>query len=154
MCHICDLGEFTRSVPPERVYQLALVALTGHLLGNTVLVAIIMDTASRSYGREGLYKIALTWCDFVLYKMSGYERGDPVYLVWEDTRTGRITHAHDTPPTIRWAGQMLAARAADDEVATRSLYLVVPDDEIAEYMTTLLQVLASQLRDRKQGDVA
>jgi len=53
--------------------------------------------------------------------------------------------AQDVPPEHRWAGQIIAARAAVDEEAYRALLASVPLDGWLAYLLHLLRVTASGL---------
>lgn len=152
MCVLCDLR--TRVHDSSTRFESA--ALSAYLTGRPDIAMIVVEAIYRSFGRDGLYAAAIGWCDVVLRRMPGYEHGAQVYLAWEDVDTGRIIHAEETPPIARWAGQMLAARAADDEAFSRALFNAVPADEetTAQHLSALLEALSYQVRAIHTGDAA
>lgn len=77
-----------------------------------------MTTAVESLSGSQALIVAITaWCDTLLaHHPDGFPRGgQPVRVAWMDKNAGQVQHAEDVPMPVRWAGQVLAARAAMDE---------------------------------------
>jgi hypothetical protein len=74
-------------------------------------------------GSEALIVAIVAWCDTLLARHpDGPHAGDrPVQVGWLEDGKGRVQHAEDVPPPARWAGQVIAARAALDEDAFYAL---------------------------------
>jgi hypothetical protein len=138
----------------DRASQIGVFVLSKYLLGQELSAAVAMEMIYQTYGREGVYRVAVTWCDYILERTPEYQPGEPVHLVWEEVATGTIRHAEEAPPMVRWAGQVLAARAADDQANAWAIFSAVPEEHLAEHMATLLQTLAIQLRAFKEEGTA
>lgn len=70
-------------------------------------------------GSDALVVAIMAWCDTLLaLHPDGPWSGDrPVRVAWLEDGKGPVQHAEDVPPAARWAGQVVAARAALDEDA-------------------------------------
>jgi len=93
-------------------------------------------------GRQSPNVIALVlvaWCDTALAGQrqaagmpeleDGKPAGELVQLVWADEEAGRWhADADAVPPAARWAGRLLAARAALDLEAFQALLRAMPAD--------------------------
>jgi hypothetical protein len=79
----------------------------------------------------------------------GIPEGSLVQPLWVNADTGHATmNADDMPPALRWAGQMVAARAALDFDGYQALLLAMPTDGFkrGEYANTLLMSCVSLTR--------
>lgn len=93
----------------------------------------------------------MAWCDWTLQAQAGMlgrpfpESGPLSELAvpaWIEAETGRlITDADEMPPSARWAGRLVAARAAMDHVQFEVLIRTMPGDGFkrGEYAVALLR---------------
>jgi len=117
------------------------------------------SAAMAEAGRQGPNVIALVlaaFCDTTL-SLQREMRGMPppgdgvaedglVRPVWVNADTGKVTaDADGLPPAVRWAGQLVAARAALDFDGFQALLLAMPADGLkrGEYATALLMSCAT-----------
>lgn len=154
MCVICDLRRISTNRDNSEAKRLGGAALVAYLTGHWNATAAIVDVVRGKSDWDGLYEMCAVWCDSILPTFFGYERGAPVYLLWQEVCTGRMKHSDEVPPTIRWAGQLLAARAANDEDGSRALFGAVSPDALEEHLGALLDVLAHQVRTQNADGVA
>jgi hypothetical protein len=117
------------------------------------------SAAMAEAGRQGPNVIALvltTFCDTTLSLQremrgmppleNGVPEDGPVRPVWLNADTGKVTaDADGLPPAVRWAGQLVAARAALDFDGFQALLLAMPADGLkrGEYATALLMSCAT-----------
>ncbi len=156
MCVMCDLNLRIRSQDVSAAIKMGSMALAAYFNDQSAASAMLIDTAYRDFGRDGLAAITGDWCELVLTRTLGRTRGTPVYLVWEDVTTGKISYAPDTPPLARWAGRYIASVAAADPDMTQALFNALPDDdrELAEYVGALAQSLLLHLKAAKADGAA
>jgi hypothetical protein len=118
-------------------------------------------------GRQGPNVIALVltgFCDTTIALQreirgmpplqDGVAEEGPVRPVWLNGETGKLTmDAGDLTPAVRWAGQLVAARAAQDFDGFQALLKAMPADGLkrGEYATTLLMSCVTLARARKPG---
>lgn len=106
----------------------------------------------------------MAWCDWTL-QAQAWMLGRPfpetgpvsdamVAPAWIEAETGRlITDADEMPPPARWAGRLVAARAAMDHVQFQVLIGTMPGDGFkrGEYATALLRSCAGIVALSRQG---
>jgi hypothetical protein len=76
----------------------------------------------------------------------GVPEDGPVRPAWVNADTGQLTMDADAlPPAVRWAGQLIAARAALDFESFQALLTAMPTDGFkrGEYANTLLMTCVS-----------
>lgn len=132
-------------------------AFFAYLTGQPLRASMLVETLRRQHGRGGLYAAISGWCDTILpwiVPNQTREGRDGIRLVWRDITTGLVTSAEATPPVARWAGQILAARAARDEASSLALFEAVADDELVSHADELLKVLALQIYVRHADGAA
>lgn len=77
------------------------------------------DAVTALSGSEALIVAITAWCDTLLGCHPDGPRSDGrlVQVCWLQDGKGPVQHAEEVPPPARWAGQVIAARAALDEDA-------------------------------------
>lgn len=84
----------------------------------------------------------------------GVPEDGPVRPAWLNAETGRLTmDADDLPPAVRWAGQLVAARAAMDADSFQALLKAMPADGLrrGEYAGALLMSCVTLNRASQAG---
>jgi hypothetical protein len=108
-------------------------------------------------GPEALEYAIRAWCDALIFryrKISGTPDDEPVRPGWINGDTGDIaTDADDVPPEARWAGRLVAARAALDLPAWDALLLALPEDgwQVGRHVSALLSTVAQTIRALPAG---
>jgi hypothetical protein len=104
-------------------------------------------TAIQAISGGGLLTAIMAWCDTLIGRHPGMagSRDTPVQVRWQLDSAGPLQHA-------RWAGQVIAARAAMDEAAFMALIRVPAEgEELGAYVSALLQSVAMTLRSFGDG---
>lgn len=110
------------------------VAAAGDLPRAHRIIARIRDET----GSDGLMHALATWCDMLIRNAPEYAPG-PVTLRWVDAATGRPRTGNDQiPPDIEWAGQFIAAYAADDPATAAALISTVTPDNVTGRVNAVL----------------
>ena len=106
------------------------------------------------YGDMGTTTLMYGLCDSVIIRQ-GLTHGATTRPVWIDPG-GRTAHGPDeVSPEARWAGQMLAARAALDVDACKALVDSVPDDAtFSLYLSALITMSALTILDFERRNIA
>jgi hypothetical protein len=127
--------------------QMAADALNAAIAEDWDAARKTLRNLSDEHGGEGVGIALLGWCDVLISKTLGL-RGSAVELLFMEKSTGAIGHARRVPREVSWAGQMLAARAANDRDTWDALLQSLPDSTIAAsvYVSALLEVVALNLR--------
>lgn len=154
MCVICNLRGISIDRDNSEAQRLGGAALAAYLTGHWNATAALVNAVRRNADWDGLYEMCTVWCDTVLTTIEGCEPGAPVHLVWQEVRTGLVAHSDEVHPKIRWAGQILAARAAADDDSSRALFGAVPREDLDEYLGVLLDVLAHQVLPQEADGAA
>lgn len=131
----------------KRAIRLATDALHAALADDWARATRAVQRTSDECGAEGVARAILGWSDTLIGRMPG-GKGKPVRLAFMEAESGRIdTNADDVPPRVRWAGRVLAARAADDKATWDALMDALPDDGqvIGEYVSAVLEMVALTL---------
>jgi hypothetical protein len=99
-------------------------------------------------GSHALIVAIMAWCDTLLVRHPDGQcaGGHPVQVTWQEHGEGPLQHAEDVPPPARWAGQVIAARAALDEEAFYAL-LAAPAEgaDLGSCVIALVQSVAMTL---------
>lgn len=109
-----------------------------------------MTSLSAETGSDGVLWAVLRFCDTIIGRQLAMQGlpGDAwdggVRMSWLNTDTGAVGHAGQVPDSVRWAGQLVAAKAAQDEATFRALIATMPDDDRGRgrYVGALLQSAA------------
>ena len=126
--------------------------------------AVMQAFAGMSTDGNAVMFALMAWCDWTIQaqaEMQGLEmpaEGPMPGIArpgWLNTDTGQVTlDADEIPPAARWAGRLVAARAAMDEAQFKALAGALPDDRIkrGEYAAALLTGCAAMVsRARPAG---
>lgn len=147
----------------NRARELSTVALHGAQLSDWERARAAVVTLNDELGGDGIMFAIVAWCDTLIVRqqqVTGQKEGDFVRPAWLNTDTGDIAlNADDVPPPIRWAGRLVAARAAMDHDAWDALVKSIPDTPMAttEHVSALLTSVAMTLNSLSQierGDAA
>ena len=126
----------------ERAMKIATIALHRAMAGDMEDAASYM---SRLNGTDGLVDAILGLCDTFIARVIGEtEYGSrPVQMLLMNTETGEVQTADDAPVHARWAGRLIAARLANDEVGFMAL-LKAPAEgaQLGDAIMGLLQSVA------------
>jgi hypothetical protein len=102
------------------------------------------------FGAGGMSVAFAGWCDTLISKQRelGIARPGAARPLWVNTGTGEVGSADDVPAEVRWAGQLIAARAAWDEDAYTALARAVPrtPEAVTAHVATLLECVSGTLR--------
>lgn len=142
-----------RSKVQQRALRLAGNALRAAYADNLPLANTIIERIDAECGVEGVTLAILGWSD-TLIKRTPHLTGKPVRLAFMNADSGRVDeNADDVPQEVRWAGRLIAARAADDEQTWNALIDALPRDEAAvgRHVGHLLQMVALNLRHLDQA---
>ena len=107
-------------------------------------------------GGQGLYVALMAWCDAYADHATG---GAPtparvnMSFIREDTGQLDDENSDRLPPEIRWAGQIVAARAALDQDRFDELITKMPDDGAGrgDYMGAVLLTIANTINGLPRG---
>ena len=130
-----------------RVMFLAGAALQGAVDQDAPAAAAAINAISAEHGGEGLTEAIIAWCDTLTALLPLPRGGDLVGLGWID-ETGQARTADDVDPQVRWAGQIVTARACEDKDTFNALIADLPDDGMAgsQHLAVLLRLIAANLR--------
>lgn len=132
----------------KRAVRLAGDALRAALTENWPVANKTVERIDAECGATGIVTAILGWSDTLIARVPNLT-GRPVRLAFMNADSGRIDeNADDVPDETRWAGRLLAARAADDEATWNALVDALPDDPAAvgAHVGHLLQMVALNLR--------
>jgi len=131
--------------------KLAQIALYAEMANKTDEAVKALKAISDETGGEGLMDAILGWCDTLIGNTPGIEVGKPVKVAWMEAETRRINSGPDeVHPTAVWAGQLIAARAADDADTFHALLESVPHQPptaMGDHVYALLQMVSLNLRE-------
>jgi hypothetical protein len=139
----------------EQARELARAAVEAAADKQYLTVALLLSMISLATGPHGVSEALIAWCDWNLElqrQLDGRTRPQgPVTVIpaWENPETGQLClDAAAMPPDERWAGQLVAARAAGDLDNFNALLSAMPDDgyERGRYALVLLMSCAGYLR--------
>lgn len=147
----------TAPAVPERVTQLAADALNAAIDDDGDRAAKAVKAISDEAGGEGLGWAVTAWCDTLILHYrhaTGTPDDAPIRPGWLHAGTGeRTTEADDVPVEARWAGRVIAARAALDHPAYDALFRSLPEDgaAVGDHVTMLLSMTGLTLRSLLEG---
>ena len=132
----------------RRAMRLAGDALRCALVDDWTLATRTVQRISDECGSAGVARAILGWSDTLIARTPGLH-GNAVRLAFMNADSGEVGGADDVPEEVRWAGRVLAARAADDEDAWNALMDALPDDPAAtgRHVARLLHLVALNLRN-------
>src|SRR5437773_9726532 len=103
----------------ETAVRIATVALHRAMADDLETAASYVQ---RLNGTDWLGVAIVAWVDtFIAHTHRGFEYGGPVAVAWLHLPTGQVETADEVTPAMRWAGRLIAARAADDEASFYAL---------------------------------
>jgi hypothetical protein len=135
----------------KRALELSTVALHSAQLENWARAATAVKALNDELGGEGIMFALAGWCDTLIVRQQeimGGQDGDIARPAWLNATTGEVAlDADDVPPPVRWAGRLVAARAALDHDAWDALIASIPDAPMAasEHVSALLNSVAMTL---------
>jgi hypothetical protein len=133
----------------QRAIRLASAALTCAVSNDWDRATKAVQRIGDECGEVGVGRAILGWSDTLIHRM-GHKPGKPVNLVFQQVETGRIDTAdgEHVPERVRWAGKVIAARAADDEAAWDALMKALPEDGavVGQHVAAVLEMVALMLR--------
>ncbi len=105
-------------------------------------------TALSDLDDGSLMSAILAWCDTCLASQGiSMDGTTPVQVKWREQGTEDEQGADDVRPAVRWAGQLINARAADDDAAFIAHMRAIPEGaEFGHHVMTLLQCIAVTLK--------
>lgn len=129
--------------------RLASEALSYARQGKWAAAGAAMQAVYDQHGELGLETMMMGLVDTVVSVMGRPQPGTVVMPMWFDTTDGQFGTADEVPPRVRWAGQLIAARAADDPDGFYALvHSFSSDAEFSDRMAALLEVVAETLNMR------
>lgn len=146
----------TTTVSHSKPARLAAAALAAAQADKTNTAAGYIKRISDECGGEGLEVALRTWCDATVDHATDGDRaaGRP-NISFVNAKTGELDNAASdrVPPSIRWAGRLIAARAALDLDAYRALLDELPEDgaEIGTYFLAVVNVVATTINGLPRG---
>jgi hypothetical protein len=133
----------------KRAIRLAAAALTCAMAQDWERASKAVQRISDECGSVGVGRAILGWSDTLISRM-GHTPGRPVAIAFQEVESGRIDSADGdfVPERVKWAGRVLAARAADDQATWDALMDALPDDgtAIGEHVAAVLEMCALMLR--------
>lgn len=144
----------------DHVLDLARQAVEAAMGEDWDAASSVTQAISDDAGGHGTALALLAWCDWLIISQNrarGQADDGAAELarpVWMNPATGQIVkNADDVPPSVAWAGQLVAARAVKDMASFNALLSAMPADGKArgQYAGALLQACAIEMRTA-QGD--
>ena len=136
----------------SRALDLSADALGAYMGGDIPGAAAAIQAVSDETGSEGVGWMLVAWCD-TLIEVQARARGGvrrPVLAApsWVDCDGHATGDAASVPAPVRWAGQLVAARAAGDNEMVRALLTSMPGDarERGQFAKALLHACAASVR--------
>lgn len=134
-----------RGVDPW-LFELATQAFHAAQRGDYNESARVIMTIGSKFGGPALCEAMQAWADTCLHAQGIHERGHASRPVWCNSDTGAVDIGFaEVCREVRWSGQLLAARAADDQATWDALILAVPDDmtAISDHVCAFLATCAA-----------
>jgi hypothetical protein len=129
----------------ERARTLAAYALRDARAGDYAAASKTVRELNAELGPQGTMIAIAGWCDTLAAHCGISEGSGPLALGWKDTETGRLhLGAEGVPDRIRWAGQLIVARAALDKPMFDALIMALPEDKTVagSYVGAVLETVA------------
>ena len=136
--------------------RLAGAAFLAALDGRQQKAADLVKRISDECGGEGLCTALMAWIDtYADHATDGQPGRARPQMAYINESTGELDDEKSDrlPEEIRWAGQLIAARAAMDQPKFRSLIDVMPTDgkEIGDYVMAVLLTIARTINGLPRG---
>lgn len=107
------------------------------------VAAQIMGLSNR-HGGAGMAYALQGWCDAAIAATPGADRGTRAQVAFITNEGDRIMNkTREVSPAHQWAGDVLAARLADDRTEFAQLVETIPADAVGEYVFRLLEMVAT-----------
>jgi hypothetical protein len=129
----------------ERARILAAYALRDARAGDYAAARKHVSQLNAECGGVGTMIAVRGWCDTLAAHSGVSENSGPLALGWKDAETGRIhLGTEGVPDRVRWAGQLIVARAALDKPMFDALIASLPDDKavVGSYVGAVLETVA------------
>jgi hypothetical protein len=129
----------------DRARALAATALACARKGDWQAASGHVQQLGSECGPDGTLYAVMGWCDTLAAKQGIDENSGPLALGWRDEDTGRFhLGGEGVPDRIRWAGQLIVARAALDEEMFWALIKALPKDPrvVGDHVGALLETVA------------
>jgi hypothetical protein len=128
-------------------FELARRALTLAAREDYIEAGHTVTQLGREHGADAVPGAMQCWADTALSYQRPPKPGQTIRLAFLEVSTGRIGGAGGVPPAKAWAGQFLAARAADDPAMCEALIKSVRGDaEWSERVGAVLQMCGLGVR--------
>lgn len=130
----------------DRVKKITTVALHRAIAGDLEDAAQYM---ARLNGSPGLVRAIMMLADtYIGHVWPEHRLGQPVQLAWfnVDDQAAPLETANEVRPSLRWAGRIIGARAADDEAGFMAL-LETPAEgfELGNAVMALVGIVAASV---------
>ncbi len=129
-------------------YPAATNALMAEIDGQHERACVLVEGLLGAFGWQALQSAMQVWADHAM-RAVGIAPGTRIKPTWREMTSGEVTAADETPVHARWAGQMLAARAAMDPQQWEALLKAPPAEEMGPYIEAYLSMAATQIRDAR-----
>ena len=129
----------------DRARTLAAYALRDARAGDYTAASRHVRELNAECGGAGMMIAVRGWCDTLAAHSGVSENSGPLALGWKDAETGRVhLGTEGVPDRVRWAGQLIVARAALDKPMFDALIAALPDDKavIGSYVGAVLETVA------------
>lgn len=144
------------SAEHSKPVRLASTAFDAALAGAWPKAARAIVRINDECGGEGLGAALLAWIDaYVDHATDGAPTRARPRMAYINTETGALDRedSGSLPDEVRWAGQLIGARAAMDEQRYVELLAELPDEgfEIGERVLTVLRLVATTINGLPRG---
>jgi hypothetical protein len=139
-----------------RAFDLTTAALQAAMTERWVAAGSALTAINTELGGAGVAYAIKALCDTLIGRereLTGTEDGTPIRPAWFDTDRNRLSlDADEVPVEARWAGRLIAARAAMDRDSYDALIAAVGTDgrTVAAHVSALLQMVALTLRELEE----
>lgn len=133
----------------QRAKKIASVALSRAMAGDLEDAAQYVARLNRT---PGLLVAIVGWIDTYIARVyPDHKRGERIAVAWLYTPEDRLETADEVSDSMRWAGRLIAARAADDEDGFYAVLHSAPQgSDLGDGIMALLHVVATGLGSRDQ----
>ena len=137
-----DRGASRMSEDWERARKFTTIALHRAIAGDWPGAAQYIGRLNGSAGL--LVAIQLLADTYLGHVHPGHRLGDPVRVAWMSMPGQGVAAADEVRPSVRWAGQIIAARAADDWPSYEALLRAPAQGaELGDGIMALLDIVAT-----------
>ena len=107
------------------------------------------DYVKRLSGTDGLITAVLAWIDTYIARVwPQHTPGQRVRVRWYHVPDDQVETADEVSPSVRWAGQLIAARAVDDEPTFMAILRSPAEGvQLGDAVMALLHIVATGLND-------